>query len=117
VQTEPVLPEVRVAETATLSIGDERIVLSTKLDLEVARAGIFAVDIAIPQDFDVETVSGPAVSHWDELGAAEATNAWAQGSGVPGQPKTVAVTFARRVTDAATINLVIARSENGTRAS
>ena len=67
VQTEQVLPEIRVDESGTLSIADERIVLATKLELAIAKSGIFSVELGVPADFDVETLTGPDVSHWDEI--------------------------------------------------
>ena len=42
---EQVLPEIRVIKQASLDISDERIVLSTKLDLAIAKAGIFALHL------------------------------------------------------------------------
>jgi len=98
VHTERVLPEVRVLETGSLDIGDERIVLATKLGLTIAKAGIFSVELGIPKDFDVETLTGPAVSHWDET---------------KGGDHGVIVYFKKQVADATDINLVVARSEKG----
>lgn len=98
VHTERVLPEVRVTEAGTLSIGDERIMLATKLSLAIAKAGIFSVELGIPKDFDVETLTGPDVSHWDETRGGE---------------HGVIVYFKKQVTDATEINLVVARSEKG----
>ncbi len=98
VHTEQVLPEIRVAETGTVSIGDERIVLSTKLELTIAKSGIFSAKLDIPADFDVETLTGRDVSHWDEIKE--------DGHGV-------VVHFTRQVTDLTDINLVVARMEKG----
>ena len=99
VHTERVLPEIRVVETASLSIGDERIVLSSRLELIVAKAGIFSVSIGIPADYDVETLTGRDVSHWDEV----------KEEGGRG----VVVHFNRRVADSTELNLVVARTEKG----
>ena len=107
VHTEQVLPEIRVTETGTLSIADERIVLATKLILSIAKAGIFQADLTIPADFDVETLTGKDVSHWDEAKAAEGEAA------APITTRGVTVYFNRQVTDAAELNLVVARMEKG----
>jgi len=98
VHTERVLPEVRVVEAGSLDIGDERVVLATKLSLAVAKAGIFSVELGIPKDFDVETLTGADVSHWDET---------------KGTDHGVIVYFKNQVTEATVINLVVARSEKG----
>lgn len=95
-QTERVLPEIRVAEAAKLSIGDERILLTTRLELLVAKAGVFSVNLKMPDEFDVETLTGTDVAHWDE---------------VMETGRVVTVHFSRRITDSTDINLVVARSE------
>jgi hypothetical protein len=98
VSAERVLPEIRVTETGSISISDERTVLGTKLELAVAKAGIFSVELALPDGFDVESLTGADVSHWDELRQ--------EGRGV-------VVHFARQVNDATTMDLVVARTEKG----
>ncbi|MBM4143864.1 MAG: hypothetical protein FJ225_09790 [Lentisphaerae bacterium] len=99
VDAERVLPELRVEEAGSLSISDERIVLSTRLTLQVAKSGVFAADLLIPAGYDVETITGPDVSHWDEEETAE-------GRGVK-------VHFSRRVTDRTEMNLVVAKTGKG----
>jgi len=105
VRADLVLPEIRVAETGILSIADERIVLATKLKFLVAKAGIFSVNLGIPGDFDVETLSGADVSHWDE----QTQEAEAEGEG----GKEVVVHFSRQIIGTSEIDLVVARMEKG----
>ena len=64
---ERVLPEVRVVEDARVDVSDERAVLSSKLDVAIAKSGIFDLRIALPAGYDIESLTGPDVSHWDEL--------------------------------------------------
>jgi len=71
IHAERVLPEIRVREDGALSIADERIVLSTRITLTVTKSGVFSVRLGIPADFDVETLSGKDVSHWDEIAPGE----------------------------------------------
>lgn len=104
VHTEQVLPEIRVVETGTLSIADDRIVLASKLGLGIAKAGIFWVTLDIPDDYDVETLTGRDVSHWDEADTED--------SGTPGS-REITVHFSRQVTDSTEISLVAARMEKG----
>ena len=65
-QVEEVLPELRVVESAAFSLGDERSVLSSALQITITRAGVFGVQLTIPNGYEIESLSGPAVSHWDD---------------------------------------------------
>ena len=98
IQTERVLSEIRVTESGALDIADERIVLATKLGIDVAKSGIFSLELGIPADFDVETLTGRDVSHWDE---------------VKENGRGIVVYFNKQIADATEINLVIARTEKG----
>jgi len=98
VQAEQVLPEIRVEEKGSLSVADERIVLSTQLKVTVAKAGIFSLRLIIPDGFDVESLSGQDVSHWDEVKDKE---------------RGVIVHFTKPVTGTRDLNLVLARMEKG----
>jgi hypothetical protein len=97
-RAEPVQPEVRVSESGSFSVGDERNVLSTMLELTVAKAGIFSARLQIPDGYDIETLTGRDVSHWDD------TRRSGQG---------VEVFFRRRVLGATTLNLVLTRTQRG----
>lgn len=97
-QAEQVLPEIRVTEAASLSIADERIVLSSQLSLDVAKAGIFSVTLTIPPDFDVETITGKDVSHWDESKEDKGS---------------VTIHLNKQVEGSTIIQLAIARTEKG----
>ena len=98
VRAEPVQPEVRVSESSSFSLGDERNVLSTVLELAVAKSGVFSVRLQIPEGYDIETLTGRDVSHWDDVRRA--------GQGVE-------VFFKRRVLGATTLNLVLTRMQRG----
>lgn len=62
-----VQPDVRVEAEQTLSLGEDRTVLAANLEVEVMRAGIFKLSFLLPTGLDVESISGPALSHWTEL--------------------------------------------------
>ncbi len=98
VRAEAVLPEIRVAEKGALSIADERVVLSSQLDVSVAKAGVFALRLDIPADFDIETLTGTDVSHWDE---------------VKDEARGVVVHFQKQALGSRAVNLVISRMERG----
>lgn len=63
----PVEPDVRVETQDTLSLGEDRTVLASTADVTITRAGIFRLSFVMPDGFDVESISGAALSHWTEL--------------------------------------------------
>ena len=60
-------PDVRVETQTTLSLGEDRTVLATTATVDITRAGIFRLSFVLPAGFEVESISGPALSHWTEL--------------------------------------------------
>jgi hypothetical protein len=65
----PVEPDVRVETQDTLSLGEDRTVLASSVTVDITRAGIFRLSFVMPPGFDVEAISGAALSHWTELKA------------------------------------------------
>jgi hypothetical protein len=59
-------PDVRVETQDTLSLGEDRTVLASSITADITRAGIFRLSFLMPAGFDVESISGPALSHWTE---------------------------------------------------
>ncbi|MFC1499109.1 hypothetical protein ACFLS1_11675 [Verrucomicrobiota bacterium] len=108
IHAERVLPEIRVVENASLSVADERIVLSSKLKVTVSKAGIFSLKIGLAKGFDVETLTGTDISHWDETEDDTATRR----SGEAAKHE-VTVHFRKQAIGMREINLVIARTEKG----
>ena len=62
----PVEPDVRVETQDTLSLGEDRTVLAVDATVNITRAGIFRLSFVMPPGFDVESISGSALSHWTE---------------------------------------------------
>ncbi len=60
----PVEPDVRVETQDTLSLGEDRTVLAVNATVDITRAGIFKLSFGLPAGFDVESISGAALSHW-----------------------------------------------------
>jgi hypothetical protein len=60
-------PDVRVETQTTLSLGEDRTVLAANATVEITRAGIFRLSFLLPAGLEVESVSGPALTHWTEL--------------------------------------------------
>jgi hypothetical protein len=67
VKASPVEPDVRVETQDTLSLGEDRTVLASTANVTITRAGIFKLSFVMPPGFDVESISGAALSHWTEL--------------------------------------------------
>ncbi|MGB0414729.1 MAG: hypothetical protein ACPGJU_09830, partial [Coraliomargarita sp.] len=62
-----VKPDVRVTSKQTVSLGEDRILLKADMQAQVNRAGIFKLTVPIPEAYDVESVSSPQLSHWNEV--------------------------------------------------
>jgi hypothetical protein len=60
-------PDIRVEIQNTLSLGEDRTLLATDANVTITRAGIFKLSFILPKGFDVESISGKALSHWTEL--------------------------------------------------
>lgn len=95
VSADEVLPELRLVEDSSLDVASEQMRLTSRLNLTVAKSGIFSLRIRIPEGFDVDSLTGDAVSHWDEVGT---------GSGE------VVVNFNRQILGSVPLNLVMSRS-------
>lgn len=66
-----VQPEIRVVESAGFDVGDDRLLYTGALAITVAKAGVFSIDLTIPTAYDIDDLSGPHVSHWDEEDAGD----------------------------------------------
>jgi hypothetical protein len=98
VRAEAVQPEIRVQETASFSLGDERSVLSDKLEVSIAKAGLFSLRLELPPGYEIEPLTGSGVSHWDDARKA--------GGGVE-------VFLSSRLMGSTTLNLVLTRPQRG----
>ena len=95
VEAQQVLPELRLTEQASLDISTGQTRLTSRLNVAVSKAGIFALRLRIPDGFDVDSLSGDGLSHWDE---------------VNGDAREVVVNFSRRVGGVISLNLVLSHS-------
>ncbi len=59
-------PDVRVETEDTLSLGEDRTVLADNFRADITRAGIFDLSFLLAPGFDVEAISGAALSQWTE---------------------------------------------------
>jgi hypothetical protein len=66
VRVNEVRPEFRSRETSGFSVADDRLVYNGNLVVEVSKAGVFSAALGLPEGYDIDTLSGEGVSHWDE---------------------------------------------------
>ncbi|MCL1909880.1 MAG: hypothetical protein FWG05_02985, partial [Kiritimatiellaeota bacterium] len=95
---ESVKPEIRATVEQSVSLGDERIVVSANTQIEVSKAGIFSVGIEVPEGYAIDTLSGDAVASFDDARKA--------GGGVT-------VSFSKEVTGKTRIFAALSKSNGG----
>lgn len=66
VRVSTVSPELRVNETATFNVLDERLVYNGRLDVQIAKAGQFSIQLVVPAAYDIDALTAPQMTHWDE---------------------------------------------------
>ncbi|MFK7850675.1 MAG: hypothetical protein AB8D78_06815 [Akkermansiaceae bacterium] len=66
-----VAPELRSESWQLVSLGDDRLVVSTDLAVNITRSGVFKVALEIPTGLEVETATGEGLSHWTESTVAD----------------------------------------------
>ncbi|MEN9360386.1 MAG: hypothetical protein RL095_1921 [Verrucomicrobiota bacterium] len=63
-----VVPEISVDEQSSLSLGDERGVLSSVLTVHIEKAPVFSLELSLPAGYEIESLEAPGLARWDELG-------------------------------------------------
>jgi hypothetical protein len=66
VRVEPLQPQIEATLRNRVRIGTEQIHLDARVDYTIKRAGVFALRIALPKDFRIESVSGNEIAQWGE---------------------------------------------------
>ncbi len=69
VQVNEVTPEIRTLENTAFSVEDDRLVLNGELTVNIAKAGMFSIDLKMPDGYDIDSLGAAQVSHWDETTA------------------------------------------------
>ncbi len=59
-------PELRVETDELVSLGEDRIAYTARLQTEILRSGVFQLRLGLPEGLEVESISGAEVSHWTE---------------------------------------------------
>jgi hypothetical protein len=96
VRAETVQPQIEAAVRNSIRIGAESVEVSAQIDYTIKRAGVFALRLALPAGYRLESVTGEKVSQWVER--AE--------NGAP----IVEVTLTERTLGAYALNLVLAQN-------
>ena len=66
-QADEVSPHITVTSTERLSLGEDRILLATKIQARISRAGIFNLSFYLPEALSIDSITGDQLSHWSEL--------------------------------------------------
>ena len=61
-----VAPELRSETWQLVSLGDDNLVVSTDLSVNITRAGVFRLEVDIPAGLEIETATGEGLNHWTE---------------------------------------------------
>ncbi|QTN32487.1 hypothetical protein HZ994_09150 [Akkermansiaceae bacterium] len=61
-----VAPELRSESWTLVSLGEDRLVVSADLSVNVTRSGVFRIAAEIPAGLEIETATGQSLSHWTE---------------------------------------------------
>lgn len=66
VKVTEVTPELRAESWQLVSLGDDRLVISSDLSVNITRSGVFKLAVEIPAKLEIETATGEGLSHWTE---------------------------------------------------
>jgi hypothetical protein len=61
-----VQPDIRSTTKQTVSLGEDRVLIALELQASINRTGVFKLSLPLPEGYDVETVSGQQLSHWNQ---------------------------------------------------
>ena len=61
-----VLPEIRSTENASYVIEEERLVYSVDMVASVTKAGVFSLQLLMPEGYDIDALVAGGATHWDE---------------------------------------------------
>ncbi len=61
-----VAPELRAETWQLVSLGEDRLVVSTDLSVMITRAGVFRLETELPEGLEIESATGAGLSHWTE---------------------------------------------------
>jgi len=66
VRLDTLLPQIEAVAHNRAHIGQAQITLDSQVDYQIKRVGVFALRLALPPEFRVESVTGEKISQWTE---------------------------------------------------
>jgi hypothetical protein len=66
VKVAAVSPELRAESWELVSLGDDRLLVTTEIAVTITRSGVFRLRVQIPDGLEIETATGEGLSHWAE---------------------------------------------------
>jgi hypothetical protein len=66
VRVAAVAAELRAESWQLVSLGEDRLVVSSDLSVSITRTGVFRLVLELPEGLEVETATGEGLSHWTE---------------------------------------------------
>ncbi len=91
-----VQPELSATESATFGVADDRLIYNGSIGVDIAKAGLFNIELRMPAAYDIDALTGDQVSHWDES--------------VDGDVRRVLVHFRQRTLGAVHLNLALSQA-------
>jgi hypothetical protein len=61
-----VRPEIRTVEAASFDVTDDKFTYNGRLAVEVLKAGVFTLELGLPPEYDIDSLTAPGLSHWDD---------------------------------------------------
>src|SRR5262249_30714939 len=74
-------------------------------DYTIKRAGVFALELALPAGYRIETITGNGVLQWTEHGARPSLDAATLEAGAAASRRVVEVTFKQRISGACALRV------------
>ncbi|RYD23460.1 MAG: hypothetical protein EOP88_04115 [Verrucomicrobiaceae bacterium] len=66
VRVAPVAAELRAEAWQLVSLGEDRLTVTSDLSVTITRSGVFRLALEIPEELELETATGEGLSHWTE---------------------------------------------------
>ncbi|MEI7908256.1 MAG: hypothetical protein WCK77_01340 [Verrucomicrobiota bacterium] len=66
VKVTAVAPELRAESWQLVSLGDDRLLVTTDLSITITRCGVFRLALEVPEGLEIESATGEGLSHWTE---------------------------------------------------
>lgn len=68
VRVAAVAPEVRAESWQIVSLGEDRLLIAADITADITRAGVFRLELEVPEGLEIESATGGSLGHWTESG-------------------------------------------------